>query len=265
MNNMKIGVLDSGVGGLTVVKELEQLLPKESIVYFGDNANCPYGNRTEDNIVELTKAMLDFLKEQHVKVVAVACNTISTLIERYQKDYDFPIFSIVQAASDYTAASGIKNVGVFATEFTIRTGCYTKLIHEKAPDVAVTGEPSRNLAALVDCGEFDMQAIEEDVSMHMNKLLEDKDIKRVILGCTHFPIIKDVFEKLAPTAEYINPAYEQARAVKEYLEAHEMLCDGTSSAAFDIYTSGTEKTYQTIIEKLGIERQANIHTFSSIK
>ena len=132
-----IGVIDAGLGGYTVVKELQKILPKEDIIFFGDGKNQPYGNRTEEDILHLTHQCLDFLKERKVKAVAIACNTISTLIDKYQPDYDFRIFSIVQAGSNDVVALGLKEVGVLSTVFTAKTGCYARLIHEKAPNIAV--------------------------------------------------------------------------------------------------------------------------------
>ncbi len=258
-NQMKIGVLDSGVGGLTVVKELREILPNEGIYYFGDNAHCPYGNRTEDDIVALTKKMLDFLQEKQVKIVAIACNTISTLIERYQNDYPFPIISIVQAAANSVVESKLSSVGVIATEFTIKTGCYNRLIQEQSPQTEVWGEPSRNLAMLIDSGEFDMQAIREDVFMHTYKLMQEHPVNHLILGCTHYPIVSDLFQEAAPEVTLINPARSQALAVKRSLEEKGLLLD-TTCGEVNIYTSGSPQVYHTMLTKLGIRDNTNIHT-----
>jgi len=258
-SDLKIGVMDSGVGGLTVVKELEALVPNESFIYAGDNANCPYGNRGQDEIEALARRMLDFLQKQGVKAVAVACNTISTLIDRYAKDYPFPVFSIIKPAADYVVRSGIREVGVIATEFTIKTGCYTRLIHEGDPTIEVYGEPSRDLAMLVDRGDFDMAAIEADIRNHVGALRKAHPVKDIILGCTHFPIVQDVFQRAAPDVRFINPAREQALAVKRCLEERG-LSSGQARHGFDVYTSGSTKVYETILGKLGITAAAKIQT-----
>src|SRR5690554_2678509 len=130
-DNRAIGVIDSGVGGLTVVKELQNLLPQESIIYFGDNANVPYGNRSEEEIAKLTKAMIDYLIKKDVKLVAVACNTISTIVDKYFSDYEVPIVSIIAPTAACVVKNKLKEVGVIATKFTVQTGAYDKLIHEK--------------------------------------------------------------------------------------------------------------------------------------
>ena len=258
-NRKKIGVLDSGVGGLTLVKELEKLMPNEDIVYIGDNKNCPYGNRTADDIVGLTKNMIEFLKEQEVKIVAVACNTISSLIDRYGNDYEFPIFGIIDPASQYVVDKEVKEVGVLATEFTVNSKCYNRLINEKNTDIAVYGEGSRNLASLIDCGEFDMEAIEEDIKLHMVNLLERCDAKNIILGCTHYPIVQDLFEKYGPGINFINPALQQAKKIKSYLEDNNLLNDNPNHC-YNIYTSGITDTYEKLLKVLNIQTPFDIKT-----
>ncbi len=101
VDHRPIGVLDSGVGGLTVARELRNYLPNESIIYIGDNKNVPYGNRTEEEIAELARSMIDFLIQKDVKLVVVACNTVSTIIDKYFSDYDIPIVNIINTAADY--------------------------------------------------------------------------------------------------------------------------------------------------------------------
>ncbi|RPF47949.1 glutamate racemase [Hydrogenoanaerobacterium saccharovorans] len=257
-NRKKIGVLDSGVGGLTVVKELEQLLPNEDIVYFGDNKNCPYGNRTADNIVEIAHNTIGFLQNKSIKAVVVACNTTSSLIHRFEKEYPFPIFSIIKPAAQYVVRHNLPSVGVIATQLTINTGAYKRLIHEGNANIAVYGEPSHNLAALVDSGKFDMDAITEEISVHMNHLLQQHPVKHVIYGCTHYPIVADVFEKAAPEVHFINPAFEQAKAVAEYLKEHNLLNDADGHS-FDIYMSGSASVYEAILQRLEIKTPANIY------
>ena len=137
-----IGVLDTGVGGYTVLRVLRQELPREDVVFYGDGWNVPYGNRSEEEILCLVRQCLDFLAGRGVKLVAVACNTISSLIERYRDEYPFPILSIVQAGSDQVLALRAEEVGVFSTVFTARSGCYQRLIARQAPQVRVHAQGS---------------------------------------------------------------------------------------------------------------------------
>ena len=145
-----IGVMDSGIGGLTVVRELQRILPGEDIIYFGDSANCPYGNKTSDQIFELSSHMLQFLGDNGVKCTAIACNTISTMADRLRPCFDYKIVSIVEEAAKYVLREHLKSVGLIATEFTVASGKYAELIHEGDPECKVVGKGSPLLAALVD-------------------------------------------------------------------------------------------------------------------
>ena len=150
--NAPIGILDSGVGGYTVARTLQKMLPNEDVIYYGDGCNAPYGNRSKEDIVHLVRQILDFMAQQSVKAVGLACNTISTLIDEFT-GYDFPIFSIVQAGSDEVIRQGVKRVGVLSTMFTAQTGCYPRLIQNADPTVEVFSQGSVNLAALVESGK----------------------------------------------------------------------------------------------------------------
>ena len=253
-----VGVMDSGMGGLTVVKELERLLPKEDIIYFGDNANVPYGNRPEKEILELSCAMLDFLRKQDVKVVAIACNTISALAGQLRKRYEFPIVSIIEAACDYVAGKGLSQVGVIATEFTIQQGMYKTLLQRIRPEIQVHGIASRTLAALVDQGQLSGPAIKEEISSLVKAMQKSHpEVKDVVLGCTHYPIVQDLFEQAAPGLCFINPAEAQAKAVMAILSERGLLTD-SSQPGLDIYTSGEKQLYDAMLKKLQIKRSYTI-------
>jgi len=247
-----IGVLDSGLGGLTVVRQLEQLLPEENIIYFGDNANCPYGNRSKEDIFALTRAMLNFMKAEGVKIVAIACNTISALADELRKHYEFPIISIIEEACKYTANEKLKQAGVFATEFTIKNGAYSTLLGRLNPETQVYGVSSRTLAALVDDARFYDPATDAEVLSMINTLMKTNPlVKHVILGCTHYPIVQDIFEKAAPEITFINPAAVQAEAVKTLLTGQDLL-NNCSKPYLRINTSGDKQLYEKAIKKLEI-------------
>jgi len=260
MDNKKkrIGVLDSGLGGLTVIKELERLLPQESVAYFGDNANCPYGNRPKEEIVELTISMLDFLQKQDIKIVAIACNTISTLVDEFRKRYEFPIVSIIEEACKYVAGRELSQVGVFATEFTIRQGVYGKMLEKLRPETKVFGQSSRTLAAMIDEGKFNEPGVKAEIEAMLAALRQAKPtIKTIVLGCTHYPIVQDLFEQAAPDITFINPAQVQAKAVESLLSERGLLSDA-SVPPLDIFTSGEKSQYEAALKKLEISRPDSI-------
>lgn len=256
-DNRPIGVIDSGVGGLTVVKELQKLLPQEKVIYFGDNANVPYGNRSEEEIAKLTKAMIDCLIGKDVKLVSVACNTISTITDKYFMDYDIPIVSIIAPTATYVINNKLGEVGVIGTKFTVQTGAYDKLIHDKDNSVEVISEGSPDLATLIDGANFTDDEVRELVSLHMNNVLSKKNLKDIILGCTHFPIVEDKFREFGPGVNFINPAYEQALYIDKLL--NEMDCKSNDSiSSFEIFTSGKKDSYLKMVGLLSLTEPDSI-------
>lgn len=260
MNNgqTKIGVVDSGVGGMTVVREIARLLPNLDIIYFGDSANVPYGNKTEAEIIDLTCAMLDFMREKGVALVAVACNTISTVIDTFQARYEFPIFSIIEPTANYVAASTLRAVGLLATEFTVRTGHYQKLIHERNSSIEVRAKGSKTLAALIEAPEYDEAAVDAEVSSLLSALSGDYPVKDIILGCTHYPIAMKLFNKRAPDIHFIDPAALQAREVGRFLESRRY-SPAKNPGSLNIYTSGGAASFARILRQLKIEMPCQIH------
>ena len=132
-----IGIIDSGIGGFSVALKMQQMLPHENLLYFGDGGNMPYGNHTAEEILTMTRYMLRFMEERGVKALLVACNTISCLIEQYRDDMSCPVLSVVQAGADAVAQMPVHKVGVISTCFTHSTRCYPDLIGKEAPDKVV--------------------------------------------------------------------------------------------------------------------------------
>ena len=236
-----IGVMDSGIGGLTVVRELQRILPGEDIIYFGDSANCPYGNKTSDQIFELSSHMLQFLGDNGVKCTAIACNTISTMADRLRPCFDYKIVSIVEEAAKYVLREHLKSVGLIATEFTVASGKYAELIHE--------GDPL--LAALVDRGDFNQHDINTEIRTQVDNILAREKVENLILGCTHYPIVEENFHECYPEMHLINPALEQANAVKAYLTEQNAL-NPQKKGKFVICTSGDPQVYVNVGKRLGL-------------
>lgn len=251
-----IGVLDSGVGGLTVVRELRRLLPGENIVYFGDSANCPYGNSTREQLTAIAGNMLGFLQRHAVKMVVLACNTISSMVEEVQPFYPFPILSIVTPVSRAVARSG-GDVGVIATEFTIHSRAYERAVQAENPRVRVFGQANRNLARLVERGNFTDPDIGREVHEHVGALLAAHPVGRIILGCTHYPIVLDLFRHAAPQVDFIDPATEQVREAKRILGQSGLLAE-RSRGALSIYTSGKGESFETMLDYLSIGGPATV-------
>lgn len=264
VDNRGIGVLDSGVGGLTVAKEFRKLLPKENIIYCGDNANVPYGNKTEEEIYRLTKDMVDFLLDKEVKLIAVACNTISSILGKYFKDCKVPIVSIIEPATDYAVRNNLKDVGVIATKFTIQSGVYERLLKEKDENIEVISEYSTTLAGVIDSGNYSEEEIEDIIEVHIHNMMNKREVDDIILGCTHYPIVIDRFTKIAPDVNFINPAYEQVRYIERFMKMNDI--EGNSeNSTFEIYTSGSVKVYEKMLKALSIGKPNKIEVVYTAK
>ena len=217
-----IGVMDSGIGGLTVVRELQRILPGEDIIYFGDSANCPYGNKTSDQIFDLSCNMLRFLGDNGVKCTAIACNTISTLSDRLRPCFDYQIISIVEEAAKYVVREHLTSVGLIATEFTVASGKYAELIHKDAPDCKVVGKGSPLLAALVDRGDFNQHDINTEIRTQVDNILAREKVENLILGCTHYPLLEEVIgDFMGPDVTLIDSGAEAANLASTQFDPNE--------------------------------------------
>ena len=248
-NTRPIGVIDSGVGGLTVVRQIQRLLPGEDIIFYGDSANVPYGNRSADEIFALTMRMLRYLEAREVKCVAIACNTISSLAERLRPECPFPLISIVESGADYVAREKLPLVGVFATEFTVSTGVYETRIHAGHPECEVVSRGSPDLAALIDKGDFNQSAINDEITEQLDVILSRAPVKDLVLACTHFPIVEENFRRCFPELHLIDPAEQQAIAVKNML-VYRTLTNPQNRGKLHIETSGEPEVYSAIAKML---------------
>ena len=249
--SFKIGVTDSGVGGLTVVQELQRQLPGEDLLYFGDSRNCPYGNKDRQTLVSLTTGMISTLAKGGLKLNALACNTTSPLAEEIAPCFPFPIFSVIEPICRAVALSGAESVGVLATVFTTQSGSYPEQIHRAAPGMVVYSQASPHLAALVDEGDLDSPLLREEIKDCMDALLAQGKMDRVILGCTHYPIVGHLFRELYPDITFLNPAAEQVKAIRRWLEEHDLL-NRQERGSFSLYTTGQPEVYEATCRLLGI-------------
>ncbi len=219
-----IGVFDSGVGGLTVAREIMRHLPNEDIVYFGDTARVPYGSKSKDNIIRYSRQIINFLMTKGVKAIVIACNTASAqALDVVQKEYPIPIIGVVEpgarAALDVTES---KKVGVIGTEGTVRSGMYEKVIQEIQPDVAVTAKACPLFVPLVEEGFKDHHVTEEIIDFYLASMKES-DIDALILGCTHYPLLRSkIMEYVGDKIKLVNPAYETAMDLRKLLQENDM-------------------------------------------
>ena len=219
-----IGVFDSGVGGLTVAREIMRHLPNEDIVYFGDTARVPYGSKSKDNIIRYSRQIINFLRTKEVKAIVIACNTASAqALDVVQEEFDLPIIGVVEpgarAALDVTES---KKIGVIGTEGTVRSGMYEKVIQGMQPDVSVTAKACPLFVPLVEEGFKDHHVTEEIIDFYLASMKES-DIDALILGCTHYPLLRSkIMEYVGDKIKLVNPAYETAMDLKALLQENDL-------------------------------------------
>ncbi|HEX3269521.1 MAG TPA: glutamate racemase, partial [Ktedonobacterales bacterium] len=190
--NGPIGVFDSGVGGLTILRELLRELPGERYIYFGDTGNCPYGVRTEEEIQALSIAAANFLLERGAKVIVVACNTASvSALATLRATFDTPFVGVVPAVKPAAEQTRTKRVGVASTEASAKGGYLQRLIHDHADGVEVLPVGCPQLVTLVENGALEGPEVEETVRGYIQPLL-NHGIDILVLGCTHFPAMRTV-------------------------------------------------------------------------
>lgn len=216
-----IGVFDSGLGGLTVAREIMRNLPNEKIVYFGDTARVPYGNKSKATVVRYSEQIMRFLMTQDIKAIVIACNTASAMaIDDIRREAGIPVLGVVEPGARMAAqATKNKRVGVIATKATIGSEAYTEKIHEIDPEITVIGEACPLLVPLVEEGwTHDNPITDEIIMCYLNDLLA-RHIDTLILGCTHYPLLRSEIRKLiGDTVTLVNPAYETARALDRLLD-----------------------------------------------
>lgn len=230
-SNMPIAVFDSGVGGLTVLKKLLEILPNENYIYIGDNANIPYGDKSEEEIVKLTLKMTDFLVAKKCKMIIIACNTITACAFNILKQkYDVPVIEVISnAITDALNRTENNNISLMATEFTVKTNIYKNKIIEYNKGVNVTQVPCKELCPMIENDWYSYENRLDVLKGYLKNI--DKNSDTLILGCTHYPhIINDIKGLLENGVEnsiknIVDPSYYTAVSAKKYLESNNLLND----------------------------------------
>lgn len=225
--NAPIGVFDSGIGGLTVAREIMRQMPEERIVYFGDTARLPYGNKSKATVIRFSEQIMRFLRTKGVKAIVIACNTASShALEALRKSEDIPIIGVINAGAR-AAVSATKNgkIGVIGTEGTISSMAYSSVLKEMNPDVEVFGKACPLFVPLVEEGLFHDTVTDEIASRYLS-VLKEKYIDTLVMGCTHYPLIRSTIARImGDDVTLINPAYETAVQLKTLFKSMEINCD----------------------------------------
>ena len=228
-NTAAIGVFDSGVGGLTVTREIMRQLPNENVVYFGDTARVPYGSKSKNNIIRFSRQIIRFLKTKNVKAIVIACNTASALaLETVQQEFDIPIIGVI----------------VPGTEATIKSETYTKEIRKLMPEAEVIGKPCPLFVPLVEEGFAKHKITEEVIDIYLSDMRKS-EIDTLILGCTHYPLLRSrIMAYFGESVHIVNPAYETAMDLKKILEEQKIANTSGEPAAYDFYVSDAAEKFK---------------------
>ncbi|BAK47629.1 glutamate racemase [Clostridium sp. SY8519] len=223
-----IGVFDSGVGGLTVAREIMRQIPEERIVYFGDTARVPYGSKSRKTILHFSRQIIRFLQTKHVKAIVVACNTVSALaLETIRPELDIPMIGVLKPGAK-VAAESTKNgkIGVIATESTISSQMYTEVIHAHNPRAEVLGKACPLFCPLVEEGWL-KDPVTYEVAERYLEPLKESGIDTLIMGCTHYPLLRSTLrEIMGESVTLVNPAYETTQELIRLLKGNHLVNDG---------------------------------------
>ena len=229
MDNRPIGFFDSGRGGLTSVYELHKLLPEEKVIYLGDTARTPYGSKSPETIRRFATQIVDYLVSKNVKMIIIACNTVTALTldllrERYP---EIPILGVIGPTVRKVAEDGCRRVGVIATKATVNSDVYGKSLKAIDPGIEVFSLACPAIVPLVEEGFTDSDIMELTVRHYMDDFVSRNRFEDLILGCTHYPLIAGHLNRLYPDIKLYNSSAEVIREAKAVLEKNDMLASGS--------------------------------------
>lgn len=253
MEDYNIGVFDSGVGGITVLKHIKLLLPNENIIYFGDNGNAPYGDREKSQIEKLSIDIADFLVNHRCKAIVIACNTATAAsVESIRKKYPaIPVIGVIEPGSKL-AVSTTENhkIGVIATQFTVNTKSYPNEIKKITEDSEVYQVGCKPFCPMIEAGWETFKDRDKILKEHLDQL--PHDIDTLVLGCTHYPIIEQEIAKYFK-GTIVDPALESARELKRKLEEKHLLRNNIGGK-LKFFVSGEKEKFKRVAEKfLGMQ------------
>ena len=238
-SNAPIGVFDSGVGGLTVVREIMRHLPNENLIYFGDTARVSYGSKSKDTIIRFSRQIIRFLRTKHVKAIVIACNTASALaLDIVRQETDVPVIGVVvPGARAAVRETRNKKIGVLGTEATIKSDMYTKLMQQEDSEVSVKGKACPLFVPLIEEGFAKHKITKEVIDIYLHDV-KQSGIDTLILGCTHYPLLRSsIGEYMGEAIHIVNPAYETAMDLKKILKEGKMENQEEGEAHYEFYSS----------------------------
>lgn len=246
MDKRPIGVMDSGLGGLSVLRVLRNELPAESLTFVGDQGHFPYGTKSQAEIRQLSLAIGRFLVKQDAKMMVIACNTATgAALPTLQRELPIPVIGVIRPGAMAALSTGARTVGVIGTESTIKNGAYETTLHDLQPDVKVVSQPAQPLVSIVEHGQTGTKKAQEVVNRVL-RVFDRQKVDALVLGCTHFPFLqREIQEKMGPAVRLVDPAFETVQQVKKHLTAQSLLAPTErSSCRIDLYSTGRKEDLQ---------------------
>lgn len=234
-----IGVFDSGVGGLTVMREIMRQLPGENVIYFGDTARVPYGSKSPDTVIRYSKQIVNFLMTKDVKAIVIACNTASAVaLEVLEKELSIPIIGVVEPGAKTAVETTVtNNVGVIATAATVKSGVYTQTLRQLNPQITVVSKACPLFVPMVEEGITEDHITDEVVKRYLHEF-KDYEIDSLILGCTHYPLLRNAISRyMGEDVKLVNPAYETAKSLKNLLRDKNIMNDNVDKGKYIYFVS----------------------------
>lgn len=258
-----IGVIDSGVGGLTVVHELMRQLPNERLIYLGDTLRCPYGSRTESEVNQFTWEMVDFLLTKQIKMIVIACNTATAFaLQSLKEELDIPVIGVIQPGARSAIKSTKNNkIGVIGTDGTIRSFAYPNALRRIKNDLEVTSLACPVLVPMVEKGILSGDKATKTVEQALKPMRDNNGIDTLILGCTHYPLIEQTIQEvMGEEVRIISSSEETARETSTILDVHSLLYKKTRTPQHQFYTTGDLSVFREISETIFNKTVPNLKT-----
>lgn len=245
--NRAIGVIDSGVGGLTIAIEIMRQLPKERIIYLGDTARCPYGSRPKEEVLTFTWEIANFLQKHHIKALVIACNTATAFaLDELKEQLDIPIIGVIKAgARAAITATETGEIGIIGTEGTIQSKAYEKALQQIKSSTIVHALACPAFAPMVEQGISSGDHASSIVKHSLKPLTQKYKMDTLILGCTHYPLLADTIQKVIGShVTLISSSNETAREISTILDENNLLAKRISNPSHTIYTTGNLNNFK---------------------
>ena len=246
MDRRPIGVMDSGLGGLSVMRVLRDELPAESLTFVGDQGHFPYGTKSQAEIRRLSLAIGHFLVQQDAKMMVIACNTATgAALSTLQKELPIPVIGVIRPGAAAALSTGAHRVGVIGTDSTIKNGAYEATLHDLQPDVEVVSQPAQPLVSIVEHGQTGTAKAQLAVDKSL-QVFDHQTVETLILGCTHFPFLrKEIQQKMGSNVRLVDPAFETVQQVKRSLAEQSLLApEENPFRRVNLYSTGRKEDLQ---------------------